>query len=55
MEKLHGWLEAQFADRKAAHLRSGQGDQVSVTALEIRSFRGAESQKAFGRAYRTLK
>ena len=35
MEKLHSWLEAQFAERKTEpNSGLGQGNHVSVAALE---------------------
>jgi hypothetical protein len=34
MEQLHGWLEAQFAERKTEPNSGGQGDHLSVAPLE---------------------
>jgi hypothetical protein len=52
MEKLHGWLEAQFAERKTrAQLRSGQGDHLSVAALESLDDVSARSRGAVGQQH----
>jgi hypothetical protein len=46
-EKLHGWLEARFAQPEdRAQLRYGQGDHISVAALE-----GLDDVSPKGRKY----